>query len=232
MQLVRASKKRKRSESKSLPHKTTEGLSGGKIAYFVKPAFPMGVKRTLRYMEGHLTLDPGLGGVLDVHAFWANGLYDPNAAVGGHQPLGFDQLMALYERYDVRKARITIYFTNNDTSNHQYVGVIATNDQAAVSGVGTTVIENGKGAWRLLSPRGVSDQYRATITMTLDLDKFLGNKSQDDTRQGSAAANPVDGVFFVIYAFNNNGTDSASVGADVLIDYYAEFTQPVPLTAS
>jgi len=36
--------------------------------------------------------------------FRGNGMFDPNYAVGGHQPLGFDQYTALYQSFFVHRA--------------------------------------------------------------------------------------------------------------------------------
>jgi len=45
--------------------------------------------------------------------FRGNSVYDPYHAVGGHQPLGFDQLAALYQRYNVHGCRMELTCVNN-----------------------------------------------------------------------------------------------------------------------
>ncbi len=42
----------------------------------------------------------------------ANSLYDPDAAIGGHQPTGFDQLMGLYKYYRVMSAQFKVSAIN------------------------------------------------------------------------------------------------------------------------
>ena len=37
-----------------------------------------------------------------------NGMFDPDAALGGHQPLGFDQYMMLYQKYYVKSSTISV----------------------------------------------------------------------------------------------------------------------------
>jgi len=40
--------------------------------------------------------------------FRANGMYDPDVRVGGHQPYGFDQIMLGYGKFTVVKASMTV----------------------------------------------------------------------------------------------------------------------------
>ncbi len=47
------------------------------------------------------TLNPGVAGVAAIQVMTANGLYDPDITGVGHQPRGFDQIMALYNHYTV-----------------------------------------------------------------------------------------------------------------------------------
>lgn len=68
--------------------------------------FPQKSVRTLRYVEEIVfSVVSGYG----TFYMSANGLYDPNLALGGHQPLYFDQLMAIYGNYRVTKSQIKLY---------------------------------------------------------------------------------------------------------------------------
>lgn len=55
------------------------------------------------------------GGALpiDDYVFRGNGCFDPDFAVGGAQPLGYDQWSAFYRRYRVRGSKITVRCSNN-----------------------------------------------------------------------------------------------------------------------
>ena len=65
-----------------------------------------------RYADQCSIVYTGSSGMI-THSFSANGLYDPNLAVGGHQPMGFDEQMAIYDHYCVLGAKITV---NNITT--------------------------------------------------------------------------------------------------------------------
>ena len=69
------------------------------------------VKTKLRYVE-YFTLNPAAAGLPATHVFSANGLYDPNITGVGHQPRGFDQLMALYDHYYVSRSKIIADFAS------------------------------------------------------------------------------------------------------------------------
>lgn len=53
---------------------------------------------------------------LGTYTFRCNDLYDPNVSGAGHQPMGFDQLMALYTKFTVNASKITIKFNSDDTA--------------------------------------------------------------------------------------------------------------------
>jgi len=60
----------------------------------------------LRYVSLQIgtttTISPGY------YQFAANGLNDPNLTGGGHQPMGFDQLSALYKDYRVHAVKVKV----------------------------------------------------------------------------------------------------------------------------
>lgn len=49
-------------------------------------------------------------------AFRINSLYDPDYSVGGGQPYYFDQMMLIYERYQVYGCKIKVDIMNRSTS--------------------------------------------------------------------------------------------------------------------
>jgi len=65
-----------------------------------KLAFPTSMKTKLRYTE-RVELLPGSSTTSVGYTFRGNGIYDPYAGVGGHQPRGFDQYMAIYQTFTV-----------------------------------------------------------------------------------------------------------------------------------
>ena len=73
----------------------------------------------------------------NTHTFRANSVFDPDWTGAGHQPTRFDQLAALYQRYEVLKSKIRVQFTTGqlaDTSTTValgpwHVGVVCSGQQ-------------------------------------------------------------------------------------------------------
>jgi hypothetical protein len=76
----------------------------------IQPAFggPIGqtFESQLSY-AGYFNIDPSAGAPAS-YLFHANGLYDPDHTGAGHQPHGFDQIMALYKNYQVLSSAIEV----------------------------------------------------------------------------------------------------------------------------
>lgn len=73
-----------------------------------KMAFPTSMRTKLRYAT-RAVLEPTSTSLL-YHAFRANNLRDPQHAVGGHQPRGFNEFMGIYKTYTVTGASISATF--------------------------------------------------------------------------------------------------------------------------
>jgi hypothetical protein len=55
-------------------------------------------------------------GAMATDKWFCNGLFDPYVAVGGHQPMGFDQMMAYYAYALVYSSKITVTFMPRSTT--------------------------------------------------------------------------------------------------------------------
>lgn len=198
----------------------------------------------LKYTE-HMTLaGPGAAAIV-VHEFRANGMYDPRVALGGHQPYGFDQIMAGYHHFTVLKSTFEI-----ENLHPQYADDIvvvpalntATGTLAAVYAatgangikemplVGKTLLFNCYGTDTLQSNRISRVQF--------DAQKLFGKSYWDiigDSRfQGNDAADPTEDAYFSLGMYCASGVDRSghSYPLSITITYYAVFTEPRYLTAS
>lgn len=142
-------------------------------------------------------IDGAAAGVTGKYTLSLSSLFDPNVTGAGHQPGGFDELMAIYEKYCVTEAeyRITIY-NNNATAgsfNCCSISDVPTSDNDI-----RTIIENGQCQHHVLglNPGGASVK---TFSGTVDIAKAHGvSRSQllsDDTFWGGATVSPPDQIF-------------------------------------
>jgi hypothetical protein len=186
--------------------------------------FPRVLKRTLRYMSEGVVLDPSVGGIAGDYVFSANGLFDPNISGTGHQPMGFDNIMAMYNTYHVLGSKISCTFTNNDTTYAQFVGISLKKDTTAIAAA-QIEIEQGETVYRQITPVGGSNST-VTLSRGFSTKKHTGNKAVlgEDTLGGSSAGNPSAQYYFHVWADPNNGVNTGSVVAHVIIDYIAVFS--------
>jgi len=163
------------------------------------------------------------------YVYSANGLFDPNVTGTGHQPMGFDQLMPMYDHYTVMGAKITVNWDN--ASGVGIFGAIQISDSPTPLTAPGQIVENGVITYGTITS---SVQNKCQMVATVGIEKFMGRPgilTEDDFR-GSVAANPVEQVYFIIYAWQVAGLSSVPVNFDVLIEYAVTLTEPKRLTQS
>lgn len=104
--------------SKSLISKTGAkafGYNTGQMLHIDRPVstnrsfVPNRLYTKLRYVDNTFVTADNLTGLSGTELVWRlNSLFDPYFPVGGHQPLGFDQLTPMYQRYKVFKVDVNV----------------------------------------------------------------------------------------------------------------------------
>lgn len=204
--------------------------------YLPLSGFPQRKMVKLRYAEV-FALNPAASSVA-TYVFRANSVYDPNFTVTGHQPLGFDQWAAIYNRYTVLGSKITLSPSPADLTNVYPVqyGVILSDDSADIASLTSTEILEGKyGSDRpkqigtdLLTPKN------PRAVKKFSAKKFFGTK---DVLGGAAygasvTANPSQDAYFHCYSQSIGSTDGASLNFTAIVDYIVMFHNPVTMTSS
>lgn len=234
MKYVKSSRRRYRRGGK---RKVSKMVSKRKrMGRLMKPSwFPFGKSRTckLRYAES-ININPGAG-VAGQYIFSCNSLYDPNVSGTGHQPYGFDQLMALYNHYTVTGARCRV--TMIGTDNLVYTLGIKLSDSSSLSStVPDSLLEQPGFKKKIVSyANAIGRNY---ITCNFSCKKFFRHPSKnfilsDDTLSGTSSTNPVEQAYFIIVLAPAIALqDLANCTLQVEIDYVATFTGPKELLAS
>lgn len=159
-----------------------------------------------------------------------NSLYDPDRSHTGHQPMGYDQLAALYNRYVVTGARISCTFTNQDAAHHIYVGMTGHENATFYTGSNefTTLIESGNTVYKCLEP--VGGKSSCTLRKNVNLRKefavrdLIGNIEEYGAICGN---NPNNEYFVSTWASGQNVLDDpAPLELFVQIDYHGYFIEP------
>lgn len=195
---------------------------------------PNSVYCKLKY-SSDFALNIPSAGIPAVYIFRANSLYDPDFTGTGHQPRGFDQLMAFYNHYTVVGAKITLSIDSSHTSPCTY-GIALRSTTTA----GTTpeaYMENGKAIWKVHNwAAGTSGGLRnSKLSYKFSTSKFFNNVMplDDDVYTGSATGNPAEQAYFHIWAYSNDQSiDPAAEAPTIHIEYLTVFTEPKALSIS
>lgn len=204
---------------------------------FRTPLFPPRFTKRLTYSEVGNTITATTG-TPNTYFYSANGLFDPNITGVGHQPLGFDQMMAMYEHYTVTSSKISVHVINSSSAGvYGAFALYLSPDTTQITTV-SQLIENGQIAWKRLMPINV---YGSMGSLSLDCNipaYFARNSNKrqlvEDTHlSGDIAANPAEQVYFGILSFEATGaSNTVSNNFIVEIEYEVIFWEPRKLAQS
>lgn len=156
-----------------------------------------------------------------------NSLFDPNKTGTGHQPYGFDQLAALYDKYKVFGSKVQlIYHSSTDTaaSANGIVAVFPTQEDNSPSSI-TLLMEAPRIKYERMGPMSGS---RGSVEIThycstAQVEGITEAQLQDEDYGAPVTGNPANEWFWDITNASTDGTTATSGVALVTITYYAEF---------
>lgn len=194
------------------------------------PLFPARVTKRLRY-SSFSTLTSTTGAV-SAYVLRANDLFDPDFTSTGHQPMGFDQMMTLYNHFVVVRARVIVTFSS--TAAAPLTVCIRQDADSSALTVADRIIEFGGCVKADLEFKGVSGSVR-TLELALDVAKLQGVSAlaitSDPSLQGTAAASPIEVTYFHIQSWNSQGI-TGSCAIDFILEQDAVFLEPRDLAQS
>lgn len=182
----------------------------------------------LRYVEA-FSINPAIG-TPSTYTFAANGLYDPNITGAGHQPMGFDQMTALYNHYEVIGAKISMTVVNSGTVEGFNCGV-----KLDDNGTLTNIDLNTTWEEPLMSWRTVSSYFDTPVKIVQKFSQksFFGDKAGDRETWGDGASNPADIAYFICCIGPVTSTqDLSSLPCVVEIDFIVKWHEPKDFVSS
>jgi len=190
------------------------------------------------------TLDAGVGSWTS-KIIRCNNLYDPDASLGGHQPIEFDRWSSIYHKHVVIGANITASFHNSSGTSvaPSYVGIklITEPGQDHLSNILSDLGERSMIA--ALQEQPLNNTYRTMVgsvvpsqnavrrvRMKWSLKKhFPGAKLSDTYLQGTGNGGPTEENRFQIYQIAPEiGANPGAVHVNVVCDYLAVFFDKLP----
>ncbi len=161
------------------------------------------------------------------HVFKLNGMFDPDTTGTGHQPYGFDQMLNIYQRYVVVRARYKIVVGN--TNDRLFVGAVAASTvTTAVTNLATFSLAS-ESPYSQVKALNYNGGPPITLTRQIATNLLLGVTEQqmlaDDLFQGTTSTDPTNLTVLTVFWYNPSLV-TVSSQAFVSIEYEAILFDP------
>lgn len=229
---MRRSRKRNYRRSRGRRNKNLSRPINGAINLRQSP-LPENFKTCLRYTE-YDKLDIFTANAISPLIFTLNGLYDPNITLTGHQPRGYDQLMAFYNRYMVIGAKATIEMINTNVYPVE-VGYSLLSTSVSKTYMSDYMEGATDSQYQTLGGAGSSnDRYKAVINFSPKKYFKKKNLSDDPNMSGTEGVNPSTQAYLHVWTAGQGYTTASadSVWITVTIEYITVFKEPKNVIAS
>lgn len=219
------------------PRGYRSGRRRNRYSRMINSPFAIRTFRTLRYCQ-QISINPA-SGTAGYYTFRANSLYDPDYTGTGHQPLYFDQLMSIYNHYQVFGAKIT-FKVFNSTNTTPYVMGIKLDDSSTIAGSLNTaeaILEQNRVLRKLVSNPANATGRDTQCTMYFNAPKFFGIDRKafagNPIYRGNDSNNPQEDAYFQCFIAPTNGlADLQAFDCQVEITFYSMFSEPKDIAQS
>lgn len=190
------------------------------------------VRRTKHRYVANISITSSTG-LLSFNLFRANSLFDPEYTNIGHQPMGFDQMAALYNHYCVIGSRITLKAMPNQATdvNTAVFGVYISDDTTIPYTNYSGFMEAKRGTYKTL----VNQRNQVSLSTNFSTKKFFNASDVKDIEYlwGTPGTNPAEEAYFCIWYQNlENPGETSTHNFLVTVDYIAEWKEPKDLAQS
>lgn len=178
----------------------------------------------LKYHD-QVSLQPIVGGAINIYKYRANDCYDPNFTGIGHQPRGFDQLMAMYDHFVVIASKIYVSYSTSPNATTAYTIGIALRDSATSDDL-NGYMESSYNRAKVVHAGGGGNETK-WIGMKCNPNKFLGRSKPmaDPELKGSVSASPAEGAYYHIYV-DPYGSNTEPIEMNVTLEYTVVLLEP------
>lgn len=195
-----------------------------KVPRYITPnatGFPKQITIKHKYVETQ-TLSTGTSDPASAtYAYSCNGMFDPRFAVGGHQPLYFDQAATIYNHYVVTAATCIVDFYV-ETPGQVTCGIVIDDDGTATYNTLSSLCEHPGAKYATITGNSSGTQVVANWSLA----QHFGKSAQDSTAfRGSAAANPTEQQFFQVFYRGTEAVDAKVAHIIVTIYYTATWKE-------
>jgi len=231
----RGTKRRRRYPTRRYYKQKSAYAASSALMVVPRPRQSMAVRSLvrLRYVDVQ-TFEPITPGIKTVAIFTCNNMTEPDASGPGHQPMGFDQLMAFYSHYTVLGCKIKCTLANDNVPGQDTGWLFSISTRATASGYGGTYVsaEQPTARNRICTP---SSGRPTQITHYFSASKYFNVKKPQDNPnlKGDVGNGPSEQAHFIVTAMPLNLTIAPAPHTLVIeLEYIAFLSEPKVISAS
>ncbi len=187
--------------------------------------FPPMIRRNFKYCGVHqLTTNASTGTFGTEQRYNLNALYDPDYTGSGHQPYGFDQIMAGYNKYRVERVSFKILFTTPGSAADM-IGAASVAPGTSASLAAVTLAYPFEWPNFIHGHISSAGERKCVLTGSINLwDLFGVTKARydaDDIYTGSVSANPTALALLSFAVASYSGATSQAASSLIELEYTA-----------
>ena len=168
------------------------------------------------------TINPPAAGLTGAYQFTLNGLFDPDITGVGHQPVNFDQVALMFERYHVTRAEVKASVIAS--GSQQLAGITVSRDVTIPSAF-EVFTENGLTQWGHVD-NAASGQAVKEFTMSVDLASMWGMTPNQfrghDRCDALFSANPQEQAYLLCWMCDAQTGDPGASAWAIEIRYFTD----------
>lgn len=169
------------------------------------------------------TLTPGNS----TYVFNLNSVYDPNRTGVGHQPQGFDQLAALYNRYRVISCSWVI---NCGSDVPVRVGTLPTNDIPLLISM-SDFVERPRAQFIIQHPGGNTQYLKGKCFIPSLVGRNKAEYMADDRYQAATTTSPSELALLQVAGYDLADSGN-TIKCTITLEYLVEYFDMIPLNQS
>lgn len=195
---------------------------------------PQAVQTVHKYCE-YYQINAGVGQLYS-QKFNLNSMFDPDLTNVGHQPMGRDQMITLYNRYRVDKVKVTVQWTKMTDSVQGFHAMIANNDSATLTQTPSNIMEQPFQLSGNTSYANGGSKTSFVQSKTFNLHSVTGvTKTKykiDDQYQALSTASPSEVIILHLMAGDVLGASTYACTALVKLEYFTTWFDPNVISQS
>jgi len=190
--------------------------------------FPKKLMFTHTYSETVLN-STGAAGALATYNWKLNGMWDTNTTGGGHQPMYFDQVSALYNHYVVVGTKATVRISPYVANNVPALIGCFVNDNTTNNGISSITEQNT--VKYVQTP--FNDNLTHTFVLKWSAKKYFGRNVIDDPElQGTPSSDPTEISYITVFSDSSQSAATSQWQVGITIEFIVIWKELIDIASS